>query len=57
VIARMREAENKGRAAAEGLAIAREIVSGVRPLVQGIQISMVAGAVETALSVIESVEA
>jgi methionine synthase I (cobalamin-dependent)/5,10-methylenetetrahydrofolate reductase len=57
VIARMREAESKGRAAAEGLAIAREIVSGVRPLVQGIQISMVAGAVETALSVIESVEA
>jgi len=57
VIARMREAESQGRAAAEGLAIAREIVSGVRPLVQGIQISMVAGAVETALSVIDSVEA
>jgi methionine synthase / methylenetetrahydrofolate reductase(NADPH) len=57
VIARMRAAESQGRAASEGLAIAREIVSGVRPLVQGIQISMVAGAVETALSVIDSVEA
>ena len=41
----------------KGLAIAREIVAGIRPLVQGIQISTAAGAIEAALGVIETVEA
>ena len=43
VIARMRQADAAGRAAAEGLAIAREIAAGVRPVVQGLQIAAMAG--------------
>ena len=52
IIERMRRAESSGRAAMEGLAIAREIAAGIRPLVQGIQISAMAGPIETALEVI-----
>jgi methionine synthase I (cobalamin-dependent)/5,10-methylenetetrahydrofolate reductase len=57
VVERMRRADIAGHAAAEGIAIAREIVGAIRPLVQGIQISTAAGAVEAALSVMEAVEA
>jgi methionine synthase / methylenetetrahydrofolate reductase (NADH) len=57
VVERMRQAEDKGRAAAEGLAIAREVASEIRPLVQGIQISTSLGAVETAFEVMEAVSA
>jgi methionine synthase I (cobalamin-dependent)/5,10-methylenetetrahydrofolate reductase len=57
VVERMRQADAAGRAAAEGLAIAREIASDVRPLVQGIQISTAAGAIASALHVIEAVSA
>jgi homocysteine S-methyltransferase len=57
VVERMRRAEAAGRAAAEGLAIAREIASEVRPLAQGLQISTSGGAVEPALEVIEAVTA
>ena len=57
VVERMARAEASGRAAAEGLAIAREIAAEIRPLVQGIQISTAAGSVETALGVIEAVGA
>lgn len=57
IVDRMRRAEASGRAAAEGTAIAREIAAEVRPLVQGIQISTAAGAVEAALGVIEAVVA
>ena len=39
VVERMRRAENDGRAAAEGILIAREVVAEIRPLVQGLQIS------------------
>jgi homocysteine S-methyltransferase len=53
VVERMARAEADGRAAAEGLAIAREIAAEIRPLVQGIQISTAAGSVETALGVID----
>jgi homocysteine S-methyltransferase len=56
LIDRMRRAETAGRAAAEGIAIAREIAAAVRPRVQGIQIATAAGAVESALSVMEAVE-
>ena len=44
VVERMRRAENAGRAAAEGIQIARELVSEIRPLVQGLQITTLAGA-------------
>ena len=57
VVSRMRRAEDAGRAAAEGLAIAREIASEIRPLVQGIQISTAGGNVEAALAVIDAVGA
>jgi hypothetical protein len=56
VLDRMREADAAGRAAKEGLAIAREVVAGIRPLVQGLQITTAAGAVEAALDVLETVE-
>jgi len=57
VVDRMRRAEEAGRAAAEGLAIAREIATEIRPLVQGIQISAAGGAVEAVLEVMEAVSA
>ena len=49
VVDRMRRAEAQGGAAAEGLAIAREIAAEIRPMVQGLQISTASGAVEAAL--------
>ena len=55
VLDRMREADAAGRAAEEGLAIAREVVAGIRPLVQGIQITTAAGAIDAALGVLETV--
>ena len=54
VVERMRAAEAGGRAAAEGLAIAREIAAEIRPLVQGLQITTAAGSPETALAVIDA---
>ncbi|OFW03740.1 MAG: bifunctional homocysteine S-methyltransferase/methylenetetrahydrofolate reductase [Acidobacteria bacterium RIFCSPLOWO2_02_FULL_67_36] len=54
-VERMRRAEAAGQAAAEGLAIAREVVSEIRPLVQGLQIATAGGSVEAALAVIEAV--
>ncbi len=57
IVDRMRRAEAAGRAAAEGIAIARETAAAIRPRVQGLQISTSAGAVESALSVMEAVEA
>ena len=57
VVDRMRRAEALGEAAAEGLAIARELAAEIRPLVQGIQISTSAGSIQTAMGVIESVGA
>jgi len=54
VVDRMARAEASGRAAAEGLAIARELAAEIRPLVQGIQITTAAGSVETALGVIDA---
>ena len=53
VIARMRRANEKSKdeAVAEGIAIAREMLDRVRPLVQGIQVSAPFGKVELALEV------
>jgi homocysteine S-methyltransferase len=53
IIARMRAANDKSKehAVAEGIAIAREMLERVRPLVQGVQVSAPFGKVELALEV------
>ena len=53
-IERMRaaSAESKERGVAEGIAIAREMLGRVRPLVQGAQVSAPFGKVELALEVL-----
>jgi hypothetical protein len=53
----MRRADGAGRAAAEGLVMAGEIVAGVRPLVQGLQISIAAGAAAFTLDMLETIHA
>jgi methionine synthase I (cobalamin-dependent)/5,10-methylenetetrahydrofolate reductase len=57
VVDRMRRADAGGRAAEEGLAIAREVASEIRPLVCGVQISTAPRAIDMALGVIEAVGA
>jgi homocysteine S-methyltransferase len=57
VVARMRRADGEGRAAEEGLAIAREVAAEIRPLVRGVQISTAPKAIDMALGVIEAVGA
>ncbi len=49
---RIRAAEAKGQAAAEGLAIARETASGLRDMVQGLQISTSPAAVPQVLELV-----
>ena len=53
IIARMRRANEKSKehAIAEGIAIAREMLDRVRPIVQGVQVSAPFGKVELALEV------
>jgi homocysteine S-methyltransferase len=55
VLDRMRQAESAGPAAehAEGVRIAREVLEGIRGLIQGIQISAPAGRTESALEVLQ----
>jgi len=57
VVERMRRADGDGRAAAEGLAIAREIAAEIRPLVRGVQISTAPRAIDMALGLLEAVGA
>ena len=54
VLARMRDAQERGKEAAlaEGVAIAREMLTRVRPLVQGAQVSAPFGRVPVALDVL-----
>jgi len=54
VVERMRQAEEGGAEAAEaeGVAIAREMVAAVRPMVQGVQVSAPLGRVDLALKVV-----
>jgi methionine synthase / methylenetetrahydrofolate reductase(NADPH) len=54
VVDRMRRADADGRAAEEGLAIAREIAAAIRPLVQGVQISTAPKAIDMAIAVIDA---
>jgi homocysteine S-methyltransferase len=57
IVERMRRADAAGRAAEEGLAIAREIAAEIRPFVQGVQISTAPKAIDAALGIIEAVGA
>ena len=50
---RMRKADGHDRAAAEGIAIAREIATALRGAVQGIQVSTASGNIEAALAVVD----
>jgi homocysteine S-methyltransferase len=50
---RMRRADGLDAAAAEGIAIAREIAGVLRQTVQGIQVSTASGSVESALAVVD----
>jgi methionine synthase I (cobalamin-dependent)/5,10-methylenetetrahydrofolate reductase len=54
ILARMRRAQDRGREAAlaEGVAIARELLARVRPMVQGTQVSAPLGRVPVALDVL-----
>ena len=54
LLERMRRADGEGRAADEGMAIAREIAAAIRPLVQGLQISTAPRAIDMALGVIDA---
>ena len=55
VLARMRKADTKPAARAEGIAIAREMLAGVKGRVAGAQISAPFGRYETAIEVIEGI--
>ena len=52
VVERMKAAPTAEAAAAEGIAIAREIAERIRPLVQGIQVATPSGNVDAALAVL-----
>lgn len=54
LLERMRAADAEGRAAEEGLTIAREIAEAVRPLVAGLQVTPPAGGAAAALRILES---
>jgi homocysteine S-methyltransferase len=54
-MARMRRAENAEQARDEGIAIAREMVQRVRPMVQGVQLSAPFGRYHMALEVAEAI--
>jgi homocysteine S-methyltransferase len=56
IIERMRAAEESGRARDEGLAIARDLVADLAGRVQGLQITVPAGAFETAVRVLDAIE-
>ncbi|MEP6496242.1 MAG: methylenetetrahydrofolate reductase, partial [bacterium] len=55
IISRMRRANEKSKehAVAEGIAVAREMLERVKPLVQGVQVSAPFGKVELALQVLD----
>jgi methionine synthase / methylenetetrahydrofolate reductase(NADPH) len=57
ILERMRTAEEAGRARDEGLAIAREVVAAVASHVQGLQITVASGALDTALQVLHEIPA
>ena len=54
-LVQLKEEADGPEAGTEGVAIAREIAHGLRPHVQGVQISTTSGQIEAALGIIESV--
>ncbi|MFO7692875.1 MAG: bifunctional homocysteine S-methyltransferase/methylenetetrahydrofolate reductase [Vicinamibacterales bacterium] len=56
LVDRMRLADEEGRAPAEGIAIARELVAAVRPLVSGVQIGTAGRQFSSILGVLEAME-
>jgi homocysteine S-methyltransferase len=52
---RMRRADNAEKARAEGVAIAREMVERVRPMVQGVQLSAPFGRYDMAIQVAQAI--
>jgi 5,10-methylenetetrahydrofolate reductase len=56
ILERMRTAEEAGHARDEGLVIARELVAELAGRVQGLQITVPAGAFATAVKVLEAIE-
>jgi homocysteine S-methyltransferase len=50
---RMRRADNEGRAAEEGIAIARELALALRPSVRGLQVASASGNVEAASAILD----
>jgi homocysteine S-methyltransferase len=52
---RMRRADNAEAARAEGVAIAREMVQRVRPMVAGVQLSAPFGRYQTAIDVSQAI--
>jgi methionine synthase / methylenetetrahydrofolate reductase(NADPH) len=56
ILERMRAAEEAGHARDEGLVIARELVAELAGRVQGLQITVPAGAFATAVQVLEAIE-
>jgi homocysteine S-methyltransferase len=55
LVGRMRLADEQGRAPAEGIAIARELVASVRPLVRGVQIGTASRQFSSILGVLETI--
>ena len=56
IVERMRRADSKEEALQEGIAIAKEIVQQIRPMVQGVQIGTPSRRYTTILNVMESLE-
>ena len=54
LVERMRSADREGRAATEGLSIACEIATQVRPMVQGVQISPATGSLHSSFGVMRT---
>ena len=57
VLERMRGTENAESAAAQGIAIARETVTAIRGMVQGVHIAAPEGRIEAALAVLDGIAA
>lgn len=55
-VQRLADAEAAGRAAEEGIAIAREIVRGVRPMVQGVQVAVPPARLGSAMDVLAELD-
>jgi homocysteine S-methyltransferase len=53
LIERMRRTDGQSAAAEEGIAIAREVASAIRGMVQGVQVSTTSGHIDTALAVVD----